>query len=152
MALTNKTAVEALETLLAQHSKNEIMSQIKVNRVSLAVKESLTFRDYVMGALPLQGTESAIKFLSDILPLVDEGDRAPFYTILSGYYYEIGDKELAFVSLTQAQILDPDYSLAKLLDRAFKAGWESNAFPEMRAQLHPKVSAELLSEPELVIA
>jgi hypothetical protein len=153
MPLTNQQAVEAFENLERQYEKQIAFSKKDVQKIVTAINNSLTFRDYVMGELPnLKDTETALSFITALLPLVDEGQRAPLYTIMSGYYYEVGDKELAFLSLTQSQLLDPDYSLAKLFERVYKAGWETTEFPKMRAELHPKVSAELLGSPELVIA
>ena len=52
----------------------------------------------------------------------------------------------------QAQLLDPDYSLAKLLDRVFKAGWPKDALASMRNELHPKVVETFKVEEELAIA
>ena len=152
MALKNKEAVQALDTLIRQQDKRQPYSQEAVNVLVTAVHTSLQFRDYVMGELPKKDTEGAIGFISEILPLIDEGDRAPFYTILSGYYYEIGDSGLAYLSILQAQLLDPDYKLAKLFDQVYKAGWGTESFPQMRAELHPKVSAEILENLELELA
>ena len=153
MPLTNKQAVEAFENLERQYEKQIAFTKADVEIVVNAIHNSLSFRDYVMGELPnLKDTSTALAFITALLPLVDEGQRAPLYTIMSAYYYEIGDKELAFVSLTQSKLLDPDYSLATLFERVFEAGWGSDAFPKMRAQLHPKVSAELFANLELELA
>ena len=153
MPLTNKQAVEAFENLERQYEKQIAFSKKDVKTIVTAIHNSLPFRDYVMGELPnLKDTSTALAFITALLPLVDEGQRAPLYTIMSGYYYELGDKELAFVSLTQSQLLDPDYSLAQLFERVFKAGWGSDEFPTMRARLHPKVSAELFENLELELA
>jgi hypothetical protein len=98
------------------------------------------------------GAQGAVDFITAILPLVEEGERSAFYTLLSAFYYEVGDKELAYVSLVQAQLLNPDYSLAKLLDRIFKAGWNGAEFATMRNELHPKVVETFKVEEELAIA
>jgi hypothetical protein len=153
MPLTNKQAVEAFENLERQYEKQISFAKKDVEIVVTAIHTSLQFRDYVMGELPnLKDTATALEFITALLPLVDEGQRAPLYTIMSGYYYETGDSELAFVSLLQAKLLDPNYSLANLFERVFKAGWGADSFPQMRAELHPKVSAELFENLELELA
>lgn len=151
--ITHRQAVEAFEKLETQYETQKPFSQTAVDTVIEAIHASFTFRDYVMGELPnLKDTATALDFLTAMLPLVAEEKRTPLYTIMSGYYYETGDTELAMVSLVQAQLLDPEYSLAKLFNRVFQAGWAQDAFPSMRAELHPKVSAELFENLELELA
>lgn len=153
MALTNAKAIESLESLERCYEHQKPFNQTDVDNLVKAVHASLTIRDYVMGELPnLKDTQTAVDFISALLPLIDEGERAPFYTILSSYYYELNDKELAFLSIVQAQMLDPNYSLAQLFTRVYKAGWESSQMTKMRGELHPKVSAEVFGEPDLVLA
>ncbi len=66
----------------------------------------------------------------------------PFYTILSAFYDEAGDRDRAWLALTEAKKLKPDYALAHLLTKVFSVSnfdsWES-----MRNALHSKVKAEL---------
>jgi hypothetical protein len=71
--------------------------------------------------------------------------------LLSAYYSEAGDNDLAHASLFTAQSLDPDYSLAKLLSRVYVAGFPMN-FADMRAELHPKVVETINEDRELVIS
>jgi len=152
MKLTNKQALDAYNEIVEAFVKSE---PLPVNAVNLLVYsiQDLQVRDYLLGHAPITfGAEGAIKFVTEILPLVEEGHRSPFYTVLSAFYYEAGDNELAYVSLMQAQLLDPEYSLAKLLDRVFKAGWSKDAFASMRNELHPKVVETFKVEEELAIA
>lgn len=152
MKLTNKQALDAYNEIVEAFVKSE---PLPVNAVNLLVYsiQDLQVRDYLLGHAPITfGAEGAIKFVTEILPLVEEGHRSPFYTVLSAFYYEAGDSELAYVSLMQAQLLDPEYSLAKLLDRVFKAGWSKDAFASMRNELHPKVVETFKVEEELAIA
>jgi hypothetical protein len=152
--ITNGMAHEACDTLIAQFTANAPLDTNLVEIVTKASNGSPNFRDYVLGAPVLElGHHTAIKFIEAILPLVpNEADRVPFYTVLSSFYYEIGDTELAVVSLATAQNLNPDYSLAKLLTRVIDAGWESAGITQMRQELHPKVVETLTTERELVIA
>jgi hypothetical protein len=152
MKLTNKQALDAYNEIVEAFVSNEPLPVNAVNLLVYAVQD-LQVRDYLLGHAPITfGAEGAIKFVTEILPLVEEGHRAPFYTVLSAFYYEAKDNELAYVSLMQAQLLDPNYSLANLLDRVFKSGWTTEAFAEMRNELHPKVVATFQVEEELAIA
>jgi hypothetical protein len=152
MKLTNKQALSAYNEIAEAFASNEPLPVNAVNLIVYAVQD-LQVRDYILGHAPMSfGAEGAIKFVTEILPLVEEGHRSPFYTLLSAFYYEANDKELAYVSLVQAQLLDPNYSLAKLLDRVYKAGWATDAMATMRTELHPKVVATFEVEEELAIA
>lgn len=150
--LTNKQALQAYGEIVEAYVSNEPLPVTAVNLFVEAIKD-LQVRDYMLGHAPMTfGAEGAIAFTTEILPLVDEAQRAPFYTLLSAYYYEAGDSELAFASLTQAQALNPEYSLANLLERVIKAGWPTESFAQMRNELHPKVLETFEVEQELELA
>lgn len=150
--ITRGLAIDALDALIDQFAKNEPLSADNAEVVSFAVNNDLQVRDYLIGGLPETLTaEGAISFVTDLLPLVAETDRVPFYTLLSAYYHEAGDTDLAHASLFTAQSLNPDYSLASLLSRAFNAGFPLNLV-EMRSELHPKVVETISETRELVIS
>lgn len=150
--ITRGLAIDALDALIDQFAKNEPLSADNAEVVSFAVNNDLQVRDYLIGGLPETLTaEGAISFVTDLLPLVAEADRVPFYTLLSAYYHEAGDTDLAHASLFTAQSLNPDYSLASLLSRAFNAGFPLNLV-EMRSELHPKVVETISETRELVIS
>ena len=153
MELTNKQALTAYNEIVEAFVSSEPLPVSPVNLLIHAIQD-LQVRDYVLGHAPITfGATRAIEFITAILPLVEEGQRSPFYTILSAFYYEADDKELAFASLMQAQLLDPEYSLAKLLNRVFQSGMFNPAsFATMRNELHPKVVKEFQEEKELQIA
>jgi hypothetical protein len=154
MALTNRQAVEALEKLEHAWEHQKRFTKTAVATLVKAV-DNLNFRDYVMGQLPTEyKADGAIEFVSALLPLIDEAKRAPFYSIMSTWYYELGDKDLAFASVLQAQALDPEYSLAKLLTRVYNGGYPFEFMVSMRGELHPKVSKSIFDEleAELVLA
>jgi hypothetical protein len=123
--------------------------------VEIIVKASnanANYRDYILGAPVLElGHTKAIHFVTELLPLMAEADRVPFYTILAGFYYESGDSELATASLHTAQALNPEYSLAKLLTRVMSAGMPNTMLTEMRSELHPKVVETLTTECDAVL-
>jgi tetratricopeptide (TPR) repeat protein len=150
--ITNGLAHEACDTLISQYSAN---APLDTNLVEIVVKASnanANFRDYVLGAPVLEfGHEKAIHFVTELLPLMAEAERVPFYAILAGFYYETGDNELATASLHTAQALNPNYSLATLLTRVMNAGMPASMLTAMRYELHPKVTETLVSESDTVL-
>jgi hypothetical protein len=107
------------------------------------VSADLQVRDYLLG-LPLElSVQDSIRFAETVIPLIEEKHRAPWYAVLSAYHYENGDTPSAFLALIECRKLAPDYPLAKLLDRVYKAGWPAPAFAQMRNELHPKVKETL---------
>lgn len=149
--ITRSKALDAIDALMLEHVNNAPLSADLAEVVSFAVNNDLQVRDYVLGLLPdVLTAEGAISFVSDLLPLVAETDRVPFYSVLSAFYSEAGDTDLAHASLFTAQSLNPDYSLAKLLSRVLASGLPMN-WSEMRSELHPKVVSELNESRELVI-
>lgn len=149
---TNLQALTAYNAIVKSFVSGEDMPVNEVNLLIASIKD-LQVRDYVLGHAPMTLTaKGAVALIEAILPLIEEGERAPFYTLLSAFYYEVGDKELAYVSIVQAQLLNPDYSLAKLLDRVYKAGWPSDEIATMRESLHPKVAKDFEVERELELA
>lgn len=143
--VTYREAMSAVEVLFEAFSKNEALAVDTVEVLVFAVNNDLQIRDYMLGGLPTAfGVTGSVEFITALLPLIDEAQRAPFYTLLSAFYYEAGDRELATASLVQAEVLNPDYSLAHLLTRVYNAGWPTEALAQMRGELHPKV-VEIIS-------
>jgi tetratricopeptide (TPR) repeat protein len=152
MRLTNKQALTAYHAVVEAFTKNKALPINEVNLVSYSMQD-LQMRDYVLGHAPMTlGAEGAIEFITQILSLIEEDLRVPFYTLLSAFYYEAGDTELAVASLHTAQTLNPKYTLANLFTRIINAGWSAESLVEMRNELHPKVEATFEVEEELAIA
>jgi hypothetical protein len=150
--ITNGLAHEACDTIISQYFANAPLDTNLVEIVVKATNANANFRDYVLGAPVLEhGHTKAIHFVTALLPLMSEAERVPFYTILSAFYYELGDNELATASLHTAQALDPEYSLAKLLTRVMNSGYPSEGLTQMRVELHPKVMATLTTERDTVL-
>jgi len=102
-------------------------------------------RDYALGMLDSNQANTIIPVLEFLL------DQAPTDTIyinapaamLAQMQYEMGNTCGALITLSNAQ---HDYSLAQLLYRVFKSGWEPASFATMRQELHPKVVAGIFGE------
>lgn len=102
-------------------------------------------RDYTLGILDkydAKRTEQALLYLVDQAPTDTAFINAPA-AILAQFYYEQGNTADAFLQLVNAQA---DYSLALLLARVFKAGWNPEGFKRMRTELHPRVVAGIFGE------
>jgi len=104
-------------------------------------------RDYAMGLLSVDNAEQTIKALNVLL------DKAPTDSVyisapavlLASIYYEIGNKEEAYLVLDNAR---PWYAMKSLLNRVFNAGWPQEAFSAMRRNLHPKVVEGIFGKAE----
>ena len=115
----------------------------EVAKITVAMNKHIQVRDFVLG-LP---KERDIQFVGSWAAFVGKSTpteyAAPIATIISSLYYSVGDKEEATRYLGLAYASDPTYSLAKLLDRVYQAGWESTGFESMRNELHDKVKENL---------
>jgi hypothetical protein len=150
--LTIGRGVEAINALINSFQDAQEFSPELVADMAEVVSADLQVRDYLMG-LPLTlSVKDSIRFAEAIIPLVEEKHRAPWYAVLSAYHYENGDTPSAFLSLIECQKLSPDYSLANLLDRVYKAGWPAPAFASMRNELHPKVLVAISETAESLIS
>jgi len=150
--LTVGRGVEAINALVNSFQDSQEFSPELVADMAEVVSADIQVRDYLLG-LPLElSVTDSIRFAEAIIPLVEEKHRTPWYAILSAYHYENGDTPSAFLALIECQKLAPDYSLANLLDRVYKAGWPAPAFASMRNELHPKVKATLDESAENLIS
>ena len=114
-----------------------------INKIIYAINNEIQIRDYFLGLPNVFSIETCRSFLSYIGASVDESESYSIFTILSAYFYELDEVELATISLATALQINPNYSLGLLLERVYSAGWSANAFAEMRNDLHEKVVAGL---------
>ena len=102
-------------------------------------------RDFALGSLdPAKATHQIplLEYLVEQAPTDSEFINAPA-CLLAQLLYEQGDTANAVLMLINAQT---DYSLALLLMRVFRSGWEPKSFAKMREELHPKVVAGIYGE------
>ena len=100
----------------------------------------IQIRDYALGLVDANKADTlipALTHLMELAPTNTEYMNAPA-SILAALYYEMEDKDNAYLALSNAQ---HNYSLSTLLRRVFGSGWPAEAFASMRAELHPKVTA-----------
>jgi len=97
-------------------------------------------RDYALGLMDTSKSDTLIPALAHLLekaPTDTEYMNAPA-SLLAQVQYEMGNTADALLTLSNAQ---HDYSLAILLNRVFRSGWNPASFAAMRQELHPKVTA-----------
>jgi hypothetical protein len=115
----------------------------EVAKVTVAINKHIQVRDFVLG-LP---KERDIQFVGSWAAFVGKSTpteyAAPIATIISSLYYSVGDTEEATRYIGLAYASDPTYTLAKLLDRVYQAGWETKGFESMRDKLHDQVKENL---------
>lgn len=102
-------------------------------------------RDYVLGLMnPAMHAIQvpALEYLVTEAPADTEYVDAPT-SILAALYYELDDIDNAEMSI---ELASDGYSLANLLRRVFASGWPANSFAQMRAELHPKVTAGIFGK------
>lgn len=102
-------------------------------------------RDFALGLLDPAKAEqqvSMLEYLVEHAPTDSEFINAPA-CLLAQFLYEQGDTANAVLMLINAQT---DYSLALLLMRVFRSGWEPKSFAKMREELHPQVVAGIYGE------
>ena len=99
----------------------------------------LELRDYFLGMPSDFGLDFMVRLAEKMLPNIEATERPAIYTCYSAFLYERGETDRAFLALSEAQDLEPEYPLAGLLSRIYEAGWSAELFGKMRSELHPKV-------------
>ena len=114
-----------------------------ISKIIYSINNEIQVRDYFLGLPETFGLDTCLSFLSYIGASIDEDESYSIATLMSAYFYEKEEVELAAISLELALKTKPNYSLANLLDRVFTAGWSADSFVSMRKELHPRVVAGL---------
>ncbi len=133
----------ALNDLVQEFSQKGMSSDVELTAHVLVRLCDLHIRDYGLGMANDENREKLLalwRWLASIAPHPLAAAPATLYAEL---LYEVGDGALAMRALERACEDDPEYSLAKLLRRAFAAGWPPSRFAEMRSELHPKICEAL---------
>lgn len=139
-----KEGLRLIQATLSEYQDGRELPADSIKTIAEAVSESLSLRDYLLGLpadydLVIVGGYVEALIGSNAIPTEY---AHPFYTILSVFYDEAGDRDRAWLALTEAKQLKPTYSLAVQLSRVFSNPVPMN-WANMRTELHPKVKAEL---------
>ena len=115
----------------------------EIAQITVAMNQNIQLRDFILGLPKERDIQFVGSWAAFVGKLTPTEFAAPIATIMSSLYYSVGDSEEATRYLGLAYASDPTYSLAKLLDRVYQAGWASTGFESMRNELHDKVKENL---------
>jgi len=136
---TNVRIIEEIRKAVDGVADGVIPSAQHIAEVAIATNENLQIRDFIMGL----HIEKDINYIGEYISLLGNvivKDKAvPLATVFCGYLYQTEETEQAKTMLLEVLTLNPEYPLAKLLNRVFDAQWEPSEFSKMAQQLHSKV-------------
>ena len=136
---TNVRIVEDIRKAIDGVADGVIPSAKHIAEVAIATNENLQIRDFLMGVQLEKDIDYVGQYIS-LLGNVTVKDKAiPLATIFCGYLYQVEEIEQAKNMLVEVLVINPEYSLAKLLSRVFDSGWAPSEFSKMAQQLHHKV-------------
>jgi hypothetical protein len=136
---TNVRIVEDIRKAIDGVADGVIPSAKHIAEVTIATNENLQIRDFLMGVQLEKDIDYVGQYIS-LLGNVTVKDKAiPLATIFCGYLYQVEEIEQAKNMLVEVLVINPEYSLAKLLSRVFDSGWAPSEFSKMAQQLHHKV-------------
>ena len=111
----------------------------EIAQLTVAINEHIQVRDFLLG-IPkerdINDVGSWAAYVGNRTPRLYD---VPMATIMSSLYFSEGDSDKANHYLNLALEINPDYSLAVLLNRVYESGWAPEGFSSMRNQLHDKV-------------
>lgn len=145
---THGEARIAFDSILSSFSDSLPLSESELQTAFAGITNSLTIRDYALGAIGESIATHSDRFAFLNLFAIC-GESADIEAIKSAYFYEAEELQKAKDSLQKAFELNPSHSLSILLSRVFSAGWPSQSFVAMRSELHPKVIEQIQSDSAL---
>jgi hypothetical protein len=142
-----RVGARLIERFFTEYEQDAYEPTLETTALILYYLTETQVRDYALGMLDTSQTDTiipALEFLLDQAPTDTIYINAPA-AMLAQVQYEMGNTSDAFITLSNAQ---HDYSLAQLLYRVFKSGWEPTSFATMRKELHPKITAGIFGKDE----
>ena len=109
----------------------------------VAINEHIQVRDFVMGIPSEHDVNYVANWLAYVGNKTPEVYDVPIATIMSSFYYSVGNEESATFYVEKALNSNPNYSLAVLLKKVYQSNWGADGIVDMRNNLHVKVKAEL---------
>ena len=108
-------------------------------------EKDVQLRDYLLGAPNDYGMDVCFRFICQLISAdgMSKEIATPFLTVLSAYFYEMGDKEMAWATITEVLIFAPNYNLARQFKELFEKNRPTDFFQNLRNDLHAKVVSGL---------
>lgn len=136
---TNVRIVEDIRKAIDNVADGVIPSAQHIAEVAIATNENLQIRDFLMGVQLEKDIDYVGQYISLLGNVIVKDKAVPLATVFCGYLYQVEETEQAKSMLIEVLNLNPDYALAKLLNRVFLAEWPAGAFKQMAEELHTKV-------------
>lgn len=113
-----------------------------IAKVAVATCKNVQVRDFLMGLHTEKDADTVGAYLEVLLLSVQKKYSYAVVTVLSTYTYISGEKDTAIQIVKEVLKSNPDYSLARLLDRIFPV-FSGDNMKSMAQELHPKVKETL---------
>ena len=136
---TNVRIVEDIRKAIDGVANGVMPSATHIAEVAIATNVNLHIRDFIMGIQQEKDINSVGQYIALLTNVISKDKAIPLATIFCGYLYQIEDIEQAKATLLDVLTLNPEYALAKLLNRVFMAEWPTSEFSKMAEKLHPSV-------------
>ena len=136
---TNVRIVEDIRKAIDGLADGVAPSAQHIAEVAIATNENLQIRDFLMGVQLEKDIDYVGEYISLLGNVIVKDKAVPLATVFCGYLYQVEETEQAKSMLIEVLNLNPDYALAKLLNRVFIANWPAGAFKQMAEELHTKV-------------
>ena len=136
---TNVRIVEDIRKAIDGVANGVMPSATHIAEVAIATNINLHIRDFIMGIQQEKDINSVGQYIALLTNVISKDKAIPLATIFCGYLYQIEDIEQAKATLLDVLTLNPEYALAKLLNRVFMAEWPTSEFSKMAEKLHPSV-------------
>jgi hypothetical protein len=136
---TNVRIVEDIRKAIDALTDGVLPSAKHIAEVAIATNANLQIRDFIMGVQEEKDINYVGEYIALLGNVIVKDKAIPLATVFCGYLYQTEETEQAKTMLLEVLTLNPDYALAKLLNRVFLAEWPASEFGKMAQQLHAKV-------------
>jgi hypothetical protein len=145
--ITVRMGYHAIQASFSTYLDGHTITKDEANQIAFLVNNEIQLRDYVMGMSNDYHNDTAkvVTWLETLIEAIGEAkDAYALLTVLSMYYYEVGEKGRSMIALELVDGVNPNYTLANLIRRVINGGWAQGAVASMRNELHEKVRAQIL--------
>ena len=148
---TQAQAIEEIRNAIIEFETTGEINESLKNSVKHSLRD-IQVRDFTLGlTYENHSKELVLSFLDCLVLSASDIESVSINAVRASFLYRLGDTAKAFEALDKASIINPAYSLTRLLRRIFATGWPEGAFETMTQELHPKVVAGIEEGSDLVI-
>lgn len=136
-----KVALEVYDAL-DNMDKGWLPSAEHIAKVAVTAVKNVQFRDFLIGLHLEHDLTTVGAYLEVVGNTVKKDFAYPIVTVLSTYEYISGNKEDAADMIKEVLKVQPEYNLARILERIFPL-YSSDAMRGLASQLHSRVKETL---------